>query len=885
MADKGQTRTARRKQKKSKKKPIWKKILLLVLILFIAIGIGVAGLFTYYIATAPEIDASKLDVPLSSKVYDKDGEVIADLAGEEKRTKIEYEELPDILIDAVVATEDARFFEHSGIDLKRIGGAVIANIRHGFGSEGASTITQQVVEKSFLSPEKKISIKVQEQWLALKLEREYEKEEILEMYLNKIFYGSRAWGVAQAAETYFGKTDLHELTLPEAAILAGLPQRPSAYNPFDNPDLTRYRMETVLKLMVRHEKITQEEADEALEVDIPSLLREERPESDKYEAFIQQVKKEVEEKLDGADIFSDGLEIHTTLDSDMQEYVEFLLTDSEENPIQYPDDEFQAGLSVLDTKTGAIRAIGGGRNKTGEGGWNYAIQGSRQPGSTIKPIVVYGPAIEHNKLSTYHQINDDKPYEIGGGRTVNNFDNRFHGWVSMRTAIAHSYNVPALKTLEETGFDLATPFAEKLGISLKTRQIGEGIGGTETEVNPLQLAAAYRPFANEGIYNEPYAITKVVYPEGQTYEFNPEPEVVMSEYTAYMITDMLKSVVTDGGGTAANVPGVPVAGKTGTSTREDGRAKDSWFSGYSTNYTMAIWTGYDDNRAIEGYSTVAQQLFKHTMTEISKDIDTPDFVKPDSVVEVAIEKGSNPAALPSDYTPKSEIVKELFVKGTEPKKESEKFDQLDPVEGLKAEYDGESDSIRVEWKYDSDEDVMFEVSASIDGGQMQNLSSTEDTFMEISELEDGGNYEIQVVVVSKEDESNVSEAKTTSVTVQREEEEEEEEPEEGNIPSVDGLDASFNEDENFIDVTWSYNGPPASFEVVVGPNNQSLTVENTGVEISGIEPGITYTVTITPVGKNGANQGVTGEPSSITIDIPAEDPVSDEEGNVEDGET
>src|SRR5690625_759923 len=255
MADKSQSRSARRKQKKAKKKPLWKKIVLTALIIVLAIGIGVGALFTYYIATAPAIDASKLSDPFPSVVLDQNEERV-DSLGSEQRTKVEYDDLPQVLIDAVVATEDSRYFQHHGIDLRRIGGAIKANIINGFGSEGASTITQQVVERSFLSPEKKIKIKVQEQWLALKLERKYSKEEILEMYLNKIFYGSGAYGVAKASEVYFGKTDLNELTIPEAAILAGLPQRPSAYNPYENPELTKERMNTVLNSMVRHGKIS-----------------------------------------------------------------------------------------------------------------------------------------------------------------------------------------------------------------------------------------------------------------------------------------------------------------------------------------------------------------------------------------------------------------------------------------------------------------------------------------------------------------------------------------------------------------------------------------------------------------------------------------------------
>ncbi|MFD1038655.1 PBP1A family penicillin-binding protein [Virgibacillus byunsanensis] len=879
MADNSQSRTARRKQKKSNKKPIWKKILLITSIVVLALGLGVGVLFAYYIATAPEIDASQLSDPLSSKIYDKDGELFADL-GSEQRSQIEFGELPPILIDAVTATEDSRFFTHSGIDLLRIGGAIKANITNGFGSEGASTITQQVVEKSFLSPEKKISLKVQEQWLALKLEREYSKEAIMEMYLNKIHYGNNSYGVAKAAQNYFGKTDLSELTLPEAAILAGLPQRPSAYNPFENPDLTKERMNTVLDLMVRHEKITQEEADEAREVDIPSLLREDRPDSSPYEAFLQQIRDEISKKVDGADIYTDGLKIYTTLDTNAQEYVEFLLSDSEDNPINYPEPvedengnpvDVQAGMVLLDTKNGAIRAIGGARGGLENDGHNFAIDGEgRQPGSTFKPIVAYGPAIEHNQLSTYHQINDDGPFDIAGTDSqINNWDGSSRGWMSMRYALSESLNVPAVKTLEENGSGNAKSFAEGLGIEFANDNvtIGDAIGGTGTGVTPLELAGAYRAFGNQGIYNEPYAVTEVEFPDGKTIDLKPKAEAAMSDYTAYMITDMLKTAVEEGTGTAANVSGLPVAGKTGTTNLKDKNGSpDSWFSGYTTNYTLSIWTGYgDSNQRVLPDTKIPHALFKHTMSEISKDIDTPDFVKPDSVVEVEVEKGSRPAKLPSDFTPSSEIVTELFVKGYEPDDTSEKYDQLDPVNNLTAEYDEDSDSIQVEWDYNSDEDVSFEISASEDGGQMNGLSSTEDTSFEISNVEPGAEYEIQVVVVSNEHDSITSEPSSTKVSVPEEQE---------NIPSIDNLEASYNAENNMIDVSWGYNGPPAEFEVDV--NGQTQTVGSNGIEITNISPG-EYNITITPIGQNGANSDVRGESQSTTINVESDDDNNDEE--------
>lgn len=890
MADNSQTRTGRRQAKKSKKRPLWKKIMLAFLLIILAAGLGAGAVGIYWIATAPDLDAAQLSDPLSSVVLDQNEEVVTTLAGEEDRTRVSYEDLPEVLIDAVIATEDARFFEHSGIDLRRIGGAILANISRGFGAEGASTITQQVVENAFLSPDQKLSIKVQEQWLALQLERQYTKEEIMEMYLNKIFYGNRAYGVARAAESYFGKDDLHDLTLQEAAILAGLPQRPSAYNPYNNPELTEQRMNTVLDLMVRHEKITEEEADEAREVDIPSLLSDATPDdSTPYPGFIQQVQREVESKVDGADIYTDGLRIYTTLDTDVQEHVEFLLSDSEENPIPYPDDEMQAGMVVLDTENGAIRAVGGKRNQQGDE-YNNAIQGGQQPGSILKPFTSYGPAIEYDQISTYHQINDDKPYEVEGSSPIRNWNRSYAGWVTARYALNQSLNVPAVKVMEEVGRERAQPFAESLGINFHEDylDVRDVIGGRETVVTPLQMAGAYRGFANEGIYNEPYAVTKVEFPDGRTVELKPEPEAVMSDYTAYMITDMLKSVISEGTGTEANVPGMPVAGKTGTTSLPDETGSpDSWFVGYSTNYTISAWTGgYEDRAPIpQGHTRVPHALFKNTMEEISRDMDTPDFVQPDSVVEVQVEKGSNPAALPSDYTPASEIVTELFVRGTEPSSTSERFDELEPVSGLSAEYNEDANTIEVQWDYDGDADVSFDVSYSIDGGEMQSLSSTGDTSIEISEVESGADYEIQVIAVSNDNDME-SEPRTTSVRVPDEDEDEEEQEENGdeeeneednggNIPPVSSLRAEYDEARAIIDVTWSYNGPPASFEVDV--NGQTQTVESNGIEISGATPGENYTINVTPIGQEGANEGVRGETQSTSVSVPDNEDEEDDE--------
>ncbi|WP_347860500.1 transglycosylase domain-containing protein [Salimicrobium sp. PL1-032A] len=412
-----------KKQNKSsgKKKPTkFKRILIIVLMAGLIVFLGVAGLFTYYISTAPELNAEDLQEPFSSKLYTEDDEFFADLAGTERRTRVTYDDLPQVYVDSVLATEDVRFFDHSGVDIRRILAAVWANITDGFGSQGASTITQQVIKQSLLSSEKTIERKVQEQYLAFKLDREYSKEEIFEMYVNKIYFGQGAYGVAEAAETYFDKNDLSELTLAESAMLAGLPQRPSGYDPYNNPDLAKDRMNTVLHLMVQHGKISEQEAEEAREVEISSMLAEQTEETKQYQAFIDQVRKEVQDKMGDVDIYKDGLKIYTTLDPEAQELTEQALKG--EGPISWPDDQLQTSVAVTNTKTGAIKAIGGGRDYA-SGGLNYASDDPRQAGSTMKPITAYGRRLnsKNGRLTISWRMNrfssGTGPLEIGTIRT------------------------------------------------------------------------------------------------------------------------------------------------------------------------------------------------------------------------------------------------------------------------------------------------------------------------------------------------------------------------------------------------------------------------------------------------------------------------------------
>ncbi|WP_454099470.1 PBP1A family penicillin-binding protein [Metabacillus sp. SLBN-84] len=795
--------TSKTSKSKSKKpyKPgggsLWKRIL------FILISIGLIGMiaggvtFAVIAAGAPKLDEKKLKDSYSSTIYDKEGNEITEV-GAQKRTYISYNDIPKVLEEAVLATEDARFYEHSGVDVIRLGGAVVANVTQGFGSQGGSTITQQVIKNSFFTHEKTITRKVQELWLAFQLEQKYSKHEILEMYLNKIYYHPQYYGVGKAAEGFYGK-ELKDLELHEAAMLAGIPQSPTNFDPRKNPESAEKRRNIVLNMMVKQGFITEQEAEEAKKVPVQSTVVPEKEKSNPYSAYVEQVIEEVKEKTD-IDVSSAGAKIYTTIDTDAQKYVEDLLNG---NDVGFPDDNFQAGITLIDTESGEIRAIGGGRNQN-VGDFNYAIDTRRQPGSTIKPVLDYGPAIEYLKWSTYEQIKDE-PYTYSNGVKINNFDRSYKGQMSIRDALAQSRNIPALKAMQEVGIDKARDFAAGLGIPLE-EEIPEAysIGGFDTGVSPLHMAGAFAAFGNNGIYTEPHAVTKVVLSDGTEFDLSPEAEAAMSDYTAYMTTSMMISVVEEGTGTAARVPGVTVAGKTGTTnfSEEDkerynvpsGGAKDSWFVGYTPEYAAAVWTGYSKNdekmHLNKTDQQIAKKLFKEVISEVSSG-NGKDFKKPNSVVKVTVENGSNPPKLASDYTPDSRKISEYFVKGTEPTKVSEQYKRLAKPSGFKVEYDQTANQIVLSWDYKEElkDSVTFEISQSVDGGPAQVINQTKDTGMAIPNPVPGSTYKFQIAAVSDDDGSNRSDSAAAAIQIPEavieepaEPEEPEEEPDEGEQP-------------------------------------------------------------------------------------------------------
>ncbi|WP_110927650.1 transglycosylase domain-containing protein [Bacillus massiliglaciei] len=833
MAEEYKTREERRKMaakssdknapknnsgKKSKKpRNLFKRVILILLTIGIIGLIAGGATFAYYVSGTPELDEKLLKDPVSSKILDSNGEVLAEL-GTENRDYVNYEDIPKKVENAFLATEDVRFYEHSGIDFRRLGGAVLANFTSGFGSQGASTLTQQVVKRSYLTPDKTIKRKVQEMWLSLQLERKYTKEEIFEMYVNKIFFANRANGILTASRTYYGK-ELKDLETNEIALLVGLPQSPSRYNPYTHPERAKERRDVVLHLMNKHGFISEEEMKKAQAIPVmQGIIEKDTSQIDTtpYDAYIDQVIEEVQGMGD-YNIFTDGLEVHTTIDKDAQEYVYKLLNSND--IIKYPSEKLQAGITLLDTKTGEIKAIGGGRNTKVKRGFNFATDAKRSPGSTIKPIIDYGPAVEYLNWSTYQPIKDE-PYSYSNGTPLKNASGSHYGTVTAREALARSLNIPALKALQEVGLDRAREFAVGLGIPFPQDMVESAAIGGGKDISTLELAGAMSSFGNEGIYNKPHTVSKIVLRDKTTIKNKVESKAVMKDSTAFIVTDMLKSVLNEdyGTGRLGKVPGLPAAAKTGsTNFTPEQRAqnnipsngvKDSWMTGYTTNYTVAIWAGYE-NKAGEkmeylGDSSqrIPKYLFKNIMQHMATGKETKDFTKPDSVVKVDIVKGSNPAVKANQYTPKDRISSEYFVKGHEPTQVTKEFTKLKGPSGFSVTYDEEKQEIHGSWNYSDEGSPDFETKVSIEGGGEQVLSVSGDTSFSIKDPQPGKKYSFSVTAIL---DGQRSDPAKQSVTIPEQTEEEAEEPDENeeemeepdeNEQEAEEPDENENENEN-----------------------------------------------------------------------------------------
>ncbi len=640
------------------KKGLFIKILLGILSFFCILFLAGVGLFWYYAKDAPELTDKKLDATVSSKLYTQDGELFEDL-GAEKREKISANELPKTLEDAIVSIEDRRFYKHIGVDPIRIIGSALSNFTSG-GLQGGSTLTQQLIKLSFFSTsaeDQTLKRKAQEAWMAVRLEQKKSKQEILTYYVNKVYMSNGLYGMETASEMYFGKK-LSELSLPQTALLAGMPQAPSAYDPYVYPDQAKKRRDTVLYTMLQNEKISQTEYDQAVNVPVTDGLQELTQSDDNtkiVDNYVKEVINEVQEKTD-KNVYTDGLEIYTNLDLDAQKKLYDIV--NTDQYVSYPDDEMQVASTLIDTNTGKVKAQIGGRHIAEDVtlGNNLAVNTSRDFGSTMKPVTDYGPAFEYLKYSTGKTITD-APYNYEGTSTpVGNWDNQYMGTITLRQALYLSRNVPAVKLFNEVGSDKVASFLKNLGIEYSTIHQSNAISsnteeqdGTKYGASSLKMAAAYAAFANGGTYYKPQYVNKIVFQDGTEETYEPDGKTAMSPETAYMITDILKDTITEGTGTNAQIAGLYQAGKTGTSNYTDdeyaklgissGVYPDILFAGYTPNYSISVWTGYNKKMTpvTSESSHVASDVYRELMQYVSANVTNTDWEMPSGLIRVGGE--------------------------------------------------------------------------------------------------------------------------------------------------------------------------------------------------------------------------------------------------------
>lgn len=768
-----QHRHTKKKAPTSSKKKLWKKILIGIAAFVTVAIIAIVAIFAYYGATAPTIQASDLEGATETKILDKDGELIYSLGGE-KRDLITSEQVPQLLKDAITSIEDKRFYSHMGIDPIRIAGSFLRNAKAGQITQGGSTITQQLVKLAVFSTKKEDQTykrKIQEIMLALQLERNYSKEQILTYYLNKVYMANNVYGFGTASHYYFNK-ELSELSLPQVALLAGMPQAPNSYDPYANADQAKERRDLVLYSMKENGKISKEQYDQAVATPVTDGLIAHNNNVDSndkalvFDSFVTMVLKEVQEKT-GLDPYNDGLTIQTTIDSKAQQRLYDIVNTNDY--IQYVNDKIQNAVVMLDTKTGAVRAVNGGRKQTTLLGYNRATDNTRSTGSTIKPVIDYGPAIEYLNYSTGQTIMDQRT-TYSNGVELNNWDFSHKGAMTLRTALVYSRNTTALQTFKAVGETNIKSFLNNLDIQIKNDGQDYLVESNSigADISPIKMAAAYATFGNYGNYSKPYTVTKVTTRDGQVTEFKPEQKQAMKDSTAYMITDVLKDSFKYGFATQATIPGLPTAAKTGSSnyTVEQKRAMgasdyediipDSWFIGYSTDYTISAWTGYDNPYEQGGGVDTTEQeysrlIYYYLMKYMAESSSGDDWVQPDSVVKQQIEIGSDPLSLPGPRTPANMIATELFVKGHVPTQQSMNYGtKIEGPTGLKATYDKSKKTLTVTWdnyKTNSKDKPQYKVTVN---GQTQTVSTNKVTFQNIS----GPSVSVTLVVTVGKDSSD-----------------------------------------------------------------------------------------------------------------------------------
>lgn len=622
--------------------------------LFIAAFLLGGGVFLYYANKAPELSESKLVATTSSKIYDSKNELIADL-GAERRVNAQSSDIPTDLVNAIVSIEDHRFFNHRGIDSIRIAGAFLRNLRSNSGLQGGSTLTQQLIKLTYFSTstaDQTLSRKVQEAWLAMQLERTATKQEILTYYVNKVYMSNGNYGMQTAAENYYGK-DLKDLSIPQLALLAGMPQAPNQYDPYSHPEAALERRNLVLSEMQRQGYLTAEQYETAINTPITDGLQSLKS-LNSYPQYMDNYLKEVIDQVEqetGYNLLTTGMEVYTNVDQEVQKHLwDVYNTDQYVN---YPDDDIQAASTIVDVSNGKVIAQLGSRHQASNVsfGTNQAVETNRDWGSSMKPITDYAPALEYGIYDSTAYMLKDAPYNYPGTNIpLYNWDKAYFGNISLQYAIQQSRNVTAVETLEKVGLDQAKTFLNGLGIDYPTMVYANAISSNTTESNRKygasseKMAAAYAAFANGGIYHKPMYINKIVFSDGSSKEYSDPGSRAMKETTAYMMTEMMKTVLTYGNGRGAYISWLPQAGKTGTSNytddeienyikRYDYVAPDENFVGYTRKYSMAVWTGYSNRLTpVEGDGfRVAANIYRSMMEYLSEDDNPGDWTMPEGL--------------------------------------------------------------------------------------------------------------------------------------------------------------------------------------------------------------------------------------------------------------
>ena len=593
--------------------------------------------FGYYASKAPTLSEKDLIATTSSKIYDNQNNLIADL-GAEKRINVKTNEIPTDLVNAIVAIEDHRFFNHRGVDFIRIGGAFFSNLRGG--RQGGSTLTQQLIKLTYFSTsssDQTLSRKIQEAWLATQLEQKATKQEILTYYINKVYMSNGNYGMQTAARSYYAK-DLKDLSLPQVALLAGMPQAPNQYDPYTNPEAALQRRNLVLKEMLDMKSITNEQYESAVNTPVTDGLQS-LTGSSNYPAYMDNYLKEVIQQVEeetGYNVLTTGMDVYTNVDTAAQKRLWDIYNSDEY--VNYPDNELQIASTILDVTNGKVIAQLGSRHQSSNVsfGTNQAVETNRDWGSTMKPISDYAPAIEYEEYNSTGVTIPDTPYNFPGTNTqIYNWDRQYYGNISMVYALQQSRNVPAVRALEKVGLKKAQKFLSSMGIDYPEMVYANAISSNTSDssnkygASSEKMAAAYATFANGGTYYKPQYVNRVVFSDGTTKNLETSGTRVMKEATAYMMTDMLKSVITAGTGYNANISGLYHAGKTGTSNYADNELKkltkdynyssivtpDELFVGYTTRYSMAVWTGYTNRLTpvLDDGVKVATDVYKQMM--------------------------------------------------------------------------------------------------------------------------------------------------------------------------------------------------------------------------------------------------------------------------------